>query len=45
MSAADQVWRASLWAISIADLRRSAQAGSDGDVFGQVGAWLSAANP
>ena len=43
MSAADQAWRASLRAISIADLCRNVEAGSDGDVLGQVGAWLRAA--
>ena len=45
MSAADQAWRASLRAISIADLCRSVEAGSADDVLGQVGAWLRAAKP
>lgn len=43
MHDADRAWRASLRAVSIADLARGVQADHDEDVMAQMGKWLSAA--
>ncbi|HEX5403892.1 MAG TPA: Rrf2 family transcriptional regulator [Pseudonocardiaceae bacterium] len=43
MYAADRAWRAALREVTVADLCRSVGTDYDGDVMGQVGAWLSAA--
>ena len=42
MDAADQAWRATLRAVSIADLCRGVNADYEGDVLGQIGNWLAA---
>ena len=41
MAAADQAWRATLRAVSIADLCRGVRTDYEGDVLGQIGNWLS----
>jgi Rrf2 family protein len=45
MYAADRAWRATLREVSIADLSRGLATDYDGDVLGQIGNWLYAAEP
>jgi Rrf2 family protein len=40
MFAADQAWRTTLRAVSVADLGRSVGTDYEGDVLGQIGDWL-----